>query len=202
MNSPMLERFQHALATRPSLRWEGVVVQVTGNLIESQGPVSCIGEECEVRTRSGQVVRGEVIGFRGNTVLSMLTGTSHGVQHGDKLVALGSSPMLRVGTDLLGRVLDAEGHPLDGADPFLTESALFPVGGQAPKPLSRVPIREPLGCGVRSVDAFVSCGRGQRLGIFWRKWCGQKHVTGDDGERNGGRHRRDGARWRARSGGW
>ncbi len=152
-------------------------MRVTGNLVESKGPAGSVGEACEVQTTTGRVLRGEIIGFRGETLLSMLTEDAVGVRFGDRIIALGDRPSVRIGMELLGRVLDANGSPLDGRGPYRGLTTL-PVDGQAPKPLARVPIREPLGCGVRSLDAFVSCGKGQRLGIFGGSGVGKSTLLG------------------------
>ena len=88
-----------------------------------------------------------------------------GIRFGDRIVTWGTRPSLRVGTDMLGRVIDATGSPLDSLGDYRALKTVQ-VDGSAPLPLNRVPIREPLSCGVRAIDGLVTCGRGQRLGIL------------------------------------
>jgi flagellum-specific ATP synthase len=100
-----------------------------------------------------------------------------GIRFGDRIVTWGARPSLRVGPELLGRVIDATGQPLDSRGEYrATLSA--PIDGSAPMPLDRTLISEPLGCGVRAVDGFLTCGRGQRLGIFGGSGVGKSTLIG------------------------
>ncbi len=153
------------------------MTQVVGSLVESAGPPCCLGECCEIRDCSGHIYPGEVVGFRGSTVLTMPLEKPSGIRYGDAIFARGERPSLAVGDELLGRVIDGAGRPLDGV-------GLYGVGqrraldGAAPAALDRLPIREPLGCGVRAIDAFLTCGRGQRLGIFGGSGVGKSTLIG------------------------
>jgi flagellum-specific ATP synthase len=118
-----------------------------------------------------------VVGFRGTTVLTMPLEKPSGVRYGDPIVALGVRPSLAVGEELLGRVVDGAGRPLDGLGPY-TGSQRRPLDGAAPLALERLPIREPLGCGIRAIDTFLTCGRGQRLGIFGGSGVGKSTLIG------------------------
>lgn len=160
-----------------TLRWTGRVLQVTGNLIESEGPFCSVGEACEVQGAGGRSYPGEIVGFRGSTMLSMTLERPQGIRFGDRVVARGAHPSIRVGTEMLGRVIDATGAPLDGLPEYRAERSA-PVDDSAPTPLDRVPIREPLGTGVRVLDGFVPCGRGQRLGIFGGSGVGKSTLLG------------------------
>ncbi len=160
-----------------TLRWTGRVLQVAGNLIESEGPFCSVGEACEVQGMGGRCYPGEIVGFRGSTMLSMTLERPQGIRFGDRVVACGSHPSIRVGAEMLGRVIDATGAPLDGKPEYRAERAA-PVDDSAPSPLDRVPIREPLGTGVRVLDSFVPCGRGQRLGIFGGSGVGKSTLLG------------------------
>jgi flagellum-specific ATP synthase len=153
------------------------VLQVVGNLIESEGPFCSIGESCEITSSTGKKYSGEVVGFRGSTMLSMAVDSPQGIRFGDRIVAWGTRPTMRVGPALLGRVIDAVGNPLDSKGEYRSERSVW-VDGSAPQPLDRVPIREPLACGIRALDAFVTCGRGQRLGIFGGSGVGKSTLLG------------------------
>ncbi len=168
--------FSH-LKERSALRWSGRVLQVVGNLIESAGPACTVGDECEIVTRDGTVYTGEVVGFRGPVMLTMTLQLPQGIRYGDQIVASGGRPSIRVGPELLGRVIDGRGQPLDGLGPYGAKGSVV-VDGSAPLPLDRVPIRKPLGCGVRALDAFVTCGQGQRLGVFGGSGVGKSTLLG------------------------
>jgi len=176
-NTRPLAPFFDRLDRGSTLRWRGRVLQVVGNLIESEGPFCSIGESCEITSSTGKKYSGEVVGFRGSTMLSMAVDNPQGIRFGDRIVAWGTRPTMRVGPALLGRVIDAVGSPLDSKGEYRSERSVW-VDGSAPQPLDRVPIRETLGCGIRALDAFVTCGRGQRLGIFGGSGVGKSTLLG------------------------
>jgi flagellum-specific ATP synthase len=161
----------------PPLRWRGRVTQVMGPLVESEGPFCSVGEVCEITDSAGRVLPGEVVGFRGTTVLSMPLESPVGVRYGNGVSTWGARPTIRVGDGLLGRVIDGSGQPLDQRGPTgASENRMLDAA--ATLPLDRVPIREPLGCGIRAVDAFLTCGRGQRVGIFGGSGVGKSTLIG------------------------
>jgi flagellum-specific ATP synthase len=177
MNRNLLTPYLHHLESGSTLRWRGRLNQVVGNLMESEGPFGFVGESCEIETADGRSYAGEIIGFRGSTVLSMAVDHPQGVRLGDSIVAWGARPSIRVGPGLLGRVIDPAGNPLDGKGEYRATKSVT-IDGSAPLPLDRVPIREPLGCGVRAIDGFLTCGRGQRIGIFGGSGVGKSTLIG------------------------
>jgi flagellum-specific ATP synthase len=158
-------------------RWSGRVTQVMGPLIESRGPYSSVGELCEVVTRDGQRYPAEVVGLHDSTVSSMLLERTRGIHHGDRVIAWGARPALRVGLGLLGRVMDGMGHPLDGGGMWPGRD-YQDVDTSAPLPMERDLIHQALGCGIRAVDAFLTCGQGQRVGIFGGSGVGKSTLMG------------------------
>lgn len=176
MPTPLAPYF-HQLENSASIRWSGRVLKVIGNLVESEGPYCSVGDACEIITGNGQKCSGEVIGFRGPVLLTMMLQPPHGIRYGDRIVATGSRPSIRVGPELLGRVIDGTGMPLDNGGEYAARRSM-PVDGSAPLPLEREPIREPIGCGVRALDGFVTCGRGQRIGIFGGSGVGKSTLLG------------------------
>ena len=176
-SSTTLAPFFHDLEQCPTLRLSGRVTKAVGHIVESDGPFCSVGESCEIVDAKGRVYPGEVVGFRGHTVLSMPLEKPSGIRYGDRLVSLGTSPSLRVGEELLGRVIDGAGRPLDGRGGYRVRDSL-PLDRAAPLPLERTSIREPLGCGIRAIDAFLTCGRGQRLGIFGGSGVGKSTLLG------------------------
>lgn len=165
------------LRGRSPARWRGRVIEATGQAIESEGPPCSVGECCEIRDAAGHIHAAEVIGFRGTGVLSMTLGTPEGIRFGDPVTALGIAPRVEVGPDLIGRTMNAVGHPLDGGRrPVLPTTVA--LERPAPAPFDRKPIREPLGTGIRAIDGVLSVGRGQRVGIFGGSGVGKSTLIG------------------------
>jgi len=158
-------------------RWHGRVTQVVGQLVESEGPFSSVGELCQVVGAEGRVFPGEIIGFRGTSVLSMPLERPSGIRYGDRVVTWGARPTLRVDKDLLGRVIDGRGETLDELGPYSGRDFQL-LDTPAPLPLGRAAIREAIGCGIRAVDGLLTCGRGQRLGIFGGSGVGKSTLIG------------------------
>jgi flagellum-specific ATP synthase len=177
MKLSRLQPFLSWLMELPLERWEGKVSRVTGHLLESDGPFCSVGECCEVRNVEGQKFLGEVVGFLGPKVLSMCLERPRGIRYGDSIVTWGRRPTIRVGDALLGRVIDATGDPLDGVDNYRAEQRLG-VDVNGPHAMDRMVIHEPMGCGVRAVDALLTCGRGQRMGIFGGSGVGKSTLIG------------------------
>jgi len=177
MSRELLAPYTHFLRTGSTLRWSGRITQVVGNLIESDGPFCSVGESCQFIGHGGKSYSGEIIGFRGSTMLSMAADQPQGIRFGDKLVTWGARPSIRVGPGMLGRVVDTSGNPLDGLGDYRAVHSVS-LDGSAPLPLDRVPIRAPLSCGIRAIDGFLSCGRGQRVGIFGGSGVGKSTLIG------------------------
>src|SRR5580704_2067848 len=177
MNSSPLDPYTNWLRSSSTVRWKGRVTQVVGNLVESAGPFCSVGESCEIVDSSGIRFPGEIVGFRGSNVLSMTLEEPQGIRFGDQIVTWGARPCLRVGPEMLGRVIDATGQPMDSMGEYRAVRSRL-IDGAAPQALDRTPIIEPLGCGIRAVDGFLTCGRGQRLGIFGGSGVGKSTLIG------------------------
>ena len=177
MKNPSLATYLRWLESCSTLRWKGRITQVVGNLVESAGPFCSVGECCEISNSNGDRMQGEIVGFRDATVLAMPLERPQGVRLGDEIVTWGAAPSLRVGPELLGRVIDATGSPIDALGDYRARMKLQ-LHGDAPLPLERQPISEPLACGVRAVDGLLTCGRGQRVGIFGGSGVGKSTLLG------------------------
>jgi flagellum-specific ATP synthase len=177
MSRELLAPYAHFLRTGSTLRWSGRITQVVGNLIESDGPFCSVGESCQFIGHGGKSYSGEIIGFRGSTMLSMAADQPQGIRFGDRLETWGARPSIRVGPGMLGRVVDTAGNPLDRLGDYRAVHSIS-LDGSAPLPLERVPIREPLSCGIRAIDGFLTCGRGQRVGIFGGSGVGKSTLIG------------------------
>jgi flagellum-specific ATP synthase len=175
--SALLTRYFARLERGQPWRWRGKVLESVGQTIESAGPLASVGECCEVTDQFGHPHLAEVIGFRGANVLSMPVGTTEGIRFGDQVAALGMRPEIEVGTALMGRVLNALGEPIDeGGMPAISQTML--LDGAVRSPLDRTPIRIPLGTGIRVLDALLTVGRGQRVGIFGGSGVGKSTLIG------------------------
>jgi flagellum-specific ATP synthase len=158
-------------------RWSGQVLESVGQTIESSGPMASVGEVCEIKDQHGRIHLAEVIGFRGSNVLCMPVESTEGIRYGDPVSALGMIPEIEVGPGLMGRVLNAMGKPIDGGRPPASVHAM-PLDGVVRGPLDRVPIKTPLGTGVRVLDGLLTVGRGQRVGIFGGSGVGKSTLIG------------------------
>jgi len=160
--------------------WRGLVDVVSGVMVEATGLPAAMGELCRIHRGKAGPIDAEVVGFRGSTTLLMPHGNLEGIAPHQEVTALGTPFTIGVGDQLLGRVIDGFGLPLD--DTTDTSLAKLPerrlVRQDAPSPLSRKPITEVLTTGVRSIDSAVALGRGQRLGIFAGSGVGKSTLLG------------------------
>ncbi|HEY2858568.1 MAG TPA: FliI/YscN family ATPase [Terracidiphilus sp.] len=173
----VLDGYLARLNRRQPWRWRGSVLQSIGQTVESAGPLASVGECCEITDQSGRSHSAEVIGFRGSSVLTMPVETCDGIRFGDCVTALGTQPAIEAGDDLMGRVLNALGQPIDGGRP-IRATVPRPIEGRVRAALDRVPIRTPLGTGIRVLDALLTVGRGQRVGIFGGSGVGKSTLVG------------------------
>ncbi|HEY3704304.1 MAG TPA: FliI/YscN family ATPase [Terracidiphilus sp.] len=175
--TPLLGHYFSRLQQQQPWRWTGHVLEAVGQTIESAGPLASVGECCEIIDQAGHTHRGEVIGFRGSNLLSMPLESCEGIRYGDRVAATGLHSQIGIGPEIAGRVLNALGEPLDAYDP-LRVSSYMPLEGTVRAPLDRVPIRTPLGTGIRAIDGLLTVGRGQRVGIFGGSGVGKSTLVG------------------------
>ncbi len=167
----------------------GTVTEMVGLLIESSGPATALGDFCEIHTTQSRIVRVQVIGFRNGRVLSMALEETGGIQMGDRIVARPVAALVKAGPGLLGRVLDGFGEPMDGGGP-IEATELCDLFAEAPGPLEREHIVEPLVTGIRAIDG-LPCGKGAAHRPVWRKWSGQEHTARFHVPQQRGRRMRD-----------
>ena len=153
------------LEQRELLRWRGVVTDVTGLVVESEGPAARIGSFSEIHTHRGKVIRTQVAGFRNGRVLSIPLEELDGLEAGDPIYARSEDAEVAVSPDLLGRVLDGFGRPIDDGPP-ITPVARYALYAPPPGPLDREHIVKPLITGIRAIDGLLPCGLGQRIGLL------------------------------------
>ncbi|MEZ5290642.1 MAG: FliI/YscN family ATPase [Vicinamibacterales bacterium] len=156
----------------------GHVTRVVGLVVESQGPRARVGDVCQLRRADGQPpLPVEVVGFRDGRLLSVPLGDTSGIRPGDRIVSQRGVLSLPAGEALLGRVIDGLGRPLDGLGP-LDVPDRAPLRPAALNPLDRDPVVAPVGTGVRAIDAMLTCGRGQRMGLFGGSGVGKSTLLG------------------------
>jgi flagellum-specific ATP synthase len=156
---------------------EGKLTRMVGLTLEAIGCRAAIGGQCDVVNSSGERIEAEVVGFSGESLYLMPTGDIQGLEQDARVVPTGRVCEAIVGDHLLGRVIDGAGRPLDGKGSIHTAERR-PLTGQSYNPLARSPIREPLDVGVRAINALLSVGRGQRLGLFAGSGVGKSVLLG------------------------
>ena len=162
------DKLGEAVAQAPTVRIRGRVTQVVGTIIKAAVPSVVIGEICLLRN-PGELkeMKAEVVGIQRGTALLTPLGDTLGISNVTEVIPTGQVHMAPVGMSLLGRVLDGLGRPLDEETKgLLTTTQQYPVFAAAPDPLTRRIISEPLPLGVRAIDGLLTCGEGQRMGIF------------------------------------
>lgn len=157
--------------------YRGRIDVVSGVLVEAVGVPAAMGELCRVELGDGDSIEAEVIGFNGDRTLLMPHGDLVGLSPGQAVHALGRGFGIQVSDDLLGRVLDGFGNPLDDRPPILGGKHRD-VRQAAPRPLDRRAVDEPITTGVRSIDGLNTVGRGQRVGIFAGAGVGKSTLLG------------------------
>lgn len=153
----------------------GIVTRLIGLTVEGRGPLCTVGEVCRIYpTGGGAPLHAEVVGFHEQAILMMPLGDGTGIGPGSRIESIGRPADVAVGNGLLGRVLDGLGRPLDGGPPIVGRRV--PLDNRPPRPLQRLRIQEPLPLGVRAIDALLTCGKGQRMGIFAGSGVGKSSL--------------------------
>lgn len=156
---------------------EGKVVKVVGSVIESRGPSASLGELCYIYPSKDRYIRAEVVGLREERLLLMPIEEVQGISTRNTVKATGHPLDIEVGEELLGRVIDGLGHPLDGKGAIRAKERRS-IYHLPPSPLKRKEIKEPLGTGIRAIDGLLTLGKGQRMGIFAGSGVGKSVLLG------------------------
>lgn len=179
-----VEGYQRKVLYSNPIRQNGKVTQVIGLVIESIGPPAMLGEICEIYyDRANHFdptrppIKAEVVGFRDKRVLLMPLGVMEGIKPGSEVVATRRTLEVPVGVELLGRMLNGLGEPMDGL-PVPNLHHTYPVNNQPPNSLTRPRITECLETGVRVLDGCLTFGKGQRMGIFAGSGVGKSTLMG------------------------
>jgi flagellum-specific ATP synthase len=176
--SGVLQKYTETAEKTRVLWQDGKVVEVIGLVITSTGPATSVGELCKIYPHpEDEPILAEVVGFRENKVLLMPLGELSGINPGSLVVATGETLSVNVGEELIGRVIGGRGEPIDGKGPIKTAQTRS-VYASPPDPIKRARITEPIITGVRAMDSFVTCGKGQRMGIFAGSGVGKSVFLG------------------------
>ncbi len=173
-----LRRCREKVKNTGTVEYSGKVVKVVGLTVESNGPVVNMGDICKIYASvGGGSVDAEVVGFKDQRVQLMPFGDMTGIGFGSRVVSTHKPLAIPVSDQLVGRVLDALGRPMDGGEP-IDEAARYSVDNAPPNPLARQRIGEVFPLGIRAIDGLITAGRGQRLGIFAGSGVGKSTLLG------------------------
>lgn len=173
-----LASVQRRLAALYPYQMYGKVSQVVGLVIEGKGPVSSVGDAALIYPAEAKPpINAEVVGFREGKTLLMPLGELRGVGVGSRILSRKSAVNMGVGPCLLGRVIDGLGHPMDGKGE-IESTEHVPIYRDTVNPLRKKRITEPLDLGIRSFNGLLTCGRGQRIGIFAGSGVGKSVLLG------------------------
>lgn len=143
----------------------GTLQSISGLTLEASGLPVPVGSLCRIESFGGRTTHAEVIGFDGDVTLLMPLGSIAGISRGDRVCSVSSTPRIWCSEQLLGRVINGLGEPIDGGPP-LKFSESRRIDGRSVTPLARENIRQPISTSIRAIDGLHTCGLGQRMGIF------------------------------------
>jgi len=166
-----------ARISAPKLIVEGHLTRMVGLMLEAVGCHAPVGSRCLVEGPDGKDIEAEVVGFSGEKIYLMPTERMHGILPNARVIPTERVYDIAVGYGLLGRVLDGAGNPLDGKGPLQT-SERVPITSRVINPMARHPISEKLDVGIRAINALLSVGRGQRMGLFAGSGVGKSVLLG------------------------
>jgi flagellum-specific ATP synthase len=173
-----MQELARNLENLPLIRSKGKVVKIVGLVVEGHVPGATVGTLCElIPSGGGERILAEVTGFRDSCALLMPLGETRGLGPGSFIQVKSMSASQQVGEQLLGRVIDAMGMPIDGRPAPLLEKEM-PIYALPPGPMERRVIEEPMDLGVRAINGLLTCGVGQRMGIMAGSGVGKSVLLG------------------------
>ena len=172
------DKYLSAASKVETMKLSGKIAEIIGLVIEAHGPNVSLGELCYIRPRNRDfLIPAEVVGFRQNRVMLMPIGEMEGIGPGCEVISAQQTLEVPVGPQLLGRILDGLGNPIDGKGPLLTNNR-YSLHATPPSPLLRSRISNKLAVGVRAIDSLITLGRGQRVGIMAGSGVGKSTLLG------------------------
>ena len=171
-------RYEDAVKQAKDIRSCGVVKQVIGMVLEGKGPAVAVGGMCKVELKSDKPsIDAEVVGFRDNHILLMPLGEMRGIEPGAKIWVSEESARVQVGPNLLGRILDGLGNPIDNKPP-VSAQMFYPLYAEPLNPMQRPRIDTPIDVGIRAINSCITLGKGQRIGIMAGSGVGKSTLLG------------------------
>jgi flagellum-specific ATP synthase len=161
----------------PTLPVEGKLVQMTGLTLVAAGCQAAIGSRCQIFTSATTSIEAEVVGFSNERLFLMPIGRVQGLNPGARVIPQLHYPQVTVGPELLGRVIDGSGNPIDNHGEIKSQTRYRMIGPPI-NPFARKPINKPLDVGVRAINALLTVGRGQRIGLFAGSGVGKSVLLG------------------------
>lgn len=169
----LIEKNQHPVP----LVVQGRLIRMVGLTLEAAGCRAAIGDYCRIKNDGNTTIDSEVVGFSGDNLFLMPTGHPHGLSPNARVVPLGRAGDIAVGPELLGRVINGAGQPLDDGPPIKAKDKIT-LNGSPINPLSRENITQPMDVGVRTINTLFTIGRGQRMGLFASSGVGKSVLLG------------------------
>ena len=171
------DAYREAINACQPMKLQGKIVRIAGLVAEGRGPGLSVGSQCIIENRAGNHIQAEVVGFKDKRVILMPFGEMRGIKPGSRIVDIDRRPLVMAGEGYLGRVIDGLGRPIDGKGPIKGEKE-YPIYGDLLNPLKREVIREVTDVGVGAVNALVTVGKGQRIGIMAGSGVGKSILMG------------------------
>ncbi len=172
-----IQKLTLASQSPASLTVQGRLTRMVGLTLEASGCRAAIGDYCRVQNDNETYIDSEVVGFSGDNLFLMPTGLPKGLSPDARVIPLGRGGDVAVGPDLLGRIIDGAGKPLDGGQ-NIKATEKVPLTGRPINPLARDKITQPLDVGIRTINSFFTIGRGQRMGLFASSGVGKSVLLG------------------------
>jgi len=172
-----IKKYRSFVETSSFVKKTGKISQIIGLIIESNGPGVSIGSICTIQSKNRPSVEAQVVGFRDNKTLLMPLGDIYGIAPGCTVEVTEEQPSFSVSSEMIGRVIDGNGKPIDGKGP-IPLGTNYPIMGTPLNPLYREPIKQPLDVGVRSINGLLTCAKGQRIGIMAGTGVGKSMLLG------------------------
>ena len=170
-----LSSYIKAVETTEPMKVYGKVIEITGIIVKATGVKASIGESCRILSEHVEL-EAEVVGFREGKVLLMALGDLSGIKSGSRVLPMGKKVTVRVSPELIGRVINDRGEPIDGKGPI--SGLEYPLYSISPHPLKRKRITDPIDLGIRSINGLLTCGKGQRIGIMAGSGVGKSVLLG------------------------
>jgi len=173
-----ISRYHELLKGCNPIQVHGKVSEIVGLIVEGHGPAVSLGELCAIHPAgNGKPVTAEVVGFKKGKVLLMPLDSIQGLSPGCRIVSLGKKASVEIGSQFLGRVIDGLGQPIDDKGPIVS-GATYPIYADPINPLKRGRIIEPIDLGIKVINGVLTCGKGQRMGIFAGSGVGKSGLLG------------------------